>query len=121
MSKLLTIGPGAIRLPKAIVTSPPSHTSFIGRKCLSHGSASASPALKAKRHGIVGGHHIGTTRMSAVSGEGVVDPDCRVHGVSNLHIASASVFPTSGQANPTLTLLALVFRLADHLGRSSNT
>lgn len=78
-------------------------------------------AFKTKRHGIVGGHHIGTTRMSAVSGEGVVDPDCRVHGVSNLHIASASVFPTSGQANPTLTLLALVFRLAEHLGRSSNT
>jgi choline dehydrogenase-like flavoprotein len=72
-------------------------------------------AWKAKRHGIVGGHHIGTTRMSADPQQGVVDPDCRVHGVANLYVASASVFPTSGQANPTLTLLALTFRLADRL------
>jgi choline dehydrogenase-like flavoprotein len=73
--------------------------------------------VKAKRHGIVGGHHIGTTRMSAEPGDGVVNPDCRVHGIGNLYVASASVFPTSGQANPTLTLLALTFRLAEHLGR----
>jgi choline dehydrogenase-like flavoprotein len=70
---------------------------------------------KARRHGIVGGHHIGTTRISADPKTGVVDPTCRVHGVSNLYVASASVFPTSGQANPTLTLLALTFRLAEHL------
>lgn len=74
-------------------------------------------AYKAKRHGIVGGHHIGTTRMSSNPREGVVDADCRVHGVGNLYVASASVFPTSGQANPTLTLLALAFRLAERLGR----
>ncbi len=74
-------------------------------------------ALKARRHGIVGGHHIGTTRMSTDPKQGVVDPDCRVHGVANLYVASASVFPTSGQANPTLTLLALAFRLAERLGR----
>ncbi len=73
-------------------------------------------AYKARRHGIVGGHHIGTTRMSADPRGGVVDPDCRVHGIGNLYVASASVFPTSGQANPTLTLLALVFRLAERLG-----
>jgi len=71
--------------------------------------------VKAQRHGIVGGHHIGTTRMSAERAGGVVDPECRVHGVSNLYVASASVFPTSGQANPTLTLLALTFRLAEKL------
>ncbi|HEY6632990.1 MAG TPA: GMC family oxidoreductase [Rhizobiaceae bacterium] len=76
-------------------------------------------AYKAKRHGIVGGHHIGTTRMSADPGQGVVDADCRVHGIGNLYVASASVFPTSGQANPTLTLLALTFRLAEQLGRNS--
>jgi choline dehydrogenase-like flavoprotein len=72
--------------------------------------------IKAQRNGIVGGHHVGTTRMSVEPGDGVVDPDCRVHGVGNLYVASASVFPTSGQANPTLTLLALTFRLAEHLG-----
>ena len=47
--------------------------------------------------------------------EGVVDEQCRVHGVNNLYIAGSSVFPTSGIANPTLTLLALAFRLGDHL------
>jgi choline dehydrogenase-like flavoprotein len=38
-----------------------------------------------------------------------------VHGVGNLFVAGSSVFPTAGSANPTLTLLALVHRLADHL------
>ncbi len=65
---------------------------------------------------IVGGaHHMGTTRMSASPSTGVVDADCRVHGLDNLYIAGSSVFPTGGYANPTLTLLALAFRLADHL------
>lgn len=63
----------------------------------------------------VGSHHIGATRMSTSPREGVVDPDCRVHGVRNLFIASSSVFPTSGFANPTLTIVALAVRLADHL------
>ena len=45
----------------------------------------------------------------------LVDPDGRVHGVGNLYVAGSSVFPTSGIANPTLTILALVMRLADHL------
>lgn len=60
-------------------------------------------------------HHIGTTRMSLKPEEGVVDPSCRVHSVDNLYIAGSSVFPTSGAANPTLTLVALGLRLADHL------
>lgn len=66
---------------------------------------------------IVGGHHIGTTRMSSTPKLGVVDRDCRVHGVDNLFIASSSVMPTSGQANPTLTIIALALRLADYLTR----
>ena len=65
---------------------------------------------------IVGGpHHMGTTKMSATPQTGVVDPDCRVHGLGNLYVAGSSVFPTSGYANPTLTLIALAYRLADHL------
>jgi choline dehydrogenase-like flavoprotein len=60
-------------------------------------------------------HQIGTTRMSARPDQGVVDPHCRVHTVGNLFVASSSVFPTSGQANPTLTIVALSLRLADHL------
>lgn len=61
------------------------------------------------------GHHMGTTRMSKSAQTGVVDADCRVHGLANLYIAGSSVFPTSGYANPTLTILALSLRLADHL------
>lgn len=62
-----------------------------------------------------GMHHMGTTRMSASPREGVVDPDCRVHGTENLYVASSSVFPTSGYANPTLTIVALSLRLAAQL------
>lgn len=53
--------------------------------------------------------------MSARPEDGVVDADCRVHGTDNLYIASTSVLPTSSQANPTLTGIAMALRLADHL------
>ncbi|MET0850804.1 MAG: GMC family oxidoreductase [Candidatus Rokuibacteriota bacterium] len=57
-------------------------------------------------------HHMGTTRMSRDPRHGVVDADCRVHGTENLYVAGSSVFPTSGSANPTLTIVALALRLA---------
>lgn len=60
-------------------------------------------------------HHMGTTRISPDASTGVVDADCRVHETPNLYIAGSSVFPTSGLINPTLTLIALAIRLADHL------
>ena len=60
-------------------------------------------------------HTLGTTRMSDDPRLGVVDPDCAVHGVEGLYVAGGSVFPTSGHANPTLMILALAIRLADHL------
>ena len=60
-------------------------------------------------------HHMGTTRMHVDPKLGVVDPECRVHGVSNLYIASSSVFPTGGYANPTLTIIALAIRVADRV------
>lgn len=63
-------------------------------------------------------HPIGTTRMSASSQDGVVDRDCRVYGYRNLYVASTSVFPRAGAANPTYTLLALAVRMAEHLGRN---
>ena len=63
-----------------------------------------------------GFHHMGTTRMGASPAEGVVDKDCRVFGIDNLYVAGSSVFTTSGHANPTLTLVQLALRLADHLG-----
>ena len=60
-------------------------------------------------------HHIGTARMSTDPHMGVVDAQCKVHGVDNLFIAGSAVFPTSGHANPTLTIVALAIRLAEHL------
>jgi len=66
-------------------------------------------------HPIGGYHHMGTTRMSDSPANGVVDANCTVHGYGNLHIAGSSVFTTGGWANPTLTILALSHRLADHL------
>jgi choline dehydrogenase-like flavoprotein len=60
-------------------------------------------------------HHMGTTRMSASPREGVVDANLKVHSMQNLFIASSATFPTGGHSNPTLTMLALTIRLADHL------
>jgi choline dehydrogenase-like flavoprotein/nucleoside-diphosphate-sugar epimerase len=60
-------------------------------------------------------HPTGTTRMSSDPHDGVVDPDCKVHGVEGLYVAGSSVFPTAGHANPTLMIVALALRLADHL------
>jgi choline dehydrogenase-like flavoprotein len=60
-------------------------------------------------------HHIGTTRMGTDPSQGVVDTNCLVYGVRGLYVAGSSVFPTSGTANPTLTIMALAVRLADHL------
>lgn len=62
-----------------------------------------------------GGHHIGTTRMADSPERGVVDRDGRVFGMDNLFVAGAAAFPTCSHANPTLTLVALAARLADHL------
>ncbi|HAX77103.1 MAG TPA: GMC family oxidoreductase [Cyanobacteria bacterium UBA11372] len=60
-------------------------------------------------------HHMGTTRMHVDPKQGVVDANCKVHGISNLFIAGSSVFPTAGYANPTLTIIALSIKLADHV------
>ena len=60
---------------------------------------------------------MGTTRMHTDPGRGVVDADCRVHGIANLFVAGSSVFPTSGWANPTLTIIALALRLTEHVKR----
>jgi choline dehydrogenase-like flavoprotein len=71
------------------------------------------------RYGAYGGHHIGTARMGTDPRTSVVDAECRVHGVGNLYIAGAATFPTSSQANPTLTIVALSLRLAQRLAQES--
>jgi choline dehydrogenase-like flavoprotein len=68
-----------------------------------------------RRDGAYGGHHIGTTRMSSDPATGVVDVNGRVFGMHNLYVAGSAVFPTSSQANPTLTIVALAIRLAHHI------
>ncbi|MDH3441019.1 MAG: GMC family oxidoreductase, partial [Gammaproteobacteria bacterium] len=60
-------------------------------------------------------HHMGTCRMAADPADGVVDANCRVHGIDNLFLAGASVFPTGAGRQPTLTVAALALRLAAHV------
>lgn len=62
-------------------------------------------------------HHMGTTRMHDSPRHGVVDRNCKVHGISNLYVAGSSVFPTAGANFPTITLAALTFRLSEHMVR----
>ncbi|HEB86091.1 MAG TPA: GMC family oxidoreductase [Gammaproteobacteria bacterium] len=80
---------------------------------------SDNPAEAIRDHQAMLGHHIGTTRMAARDSDGVVDENCQVHGIPNLFVASSSIFPTSGQANPTLTIVALTIRLAAHIKGTS--
>lgn len=67
------------------------------------------------------GHFMGATRMSRDPKGGVVDTNCRVHGTQNLFVASSSVFPTGGYANPTLSIMALAIRLAEYLSQTPPT
>jgi hypothetical protein len=69
-----------------------------------------------RRDGAYGGHHIGTVRMASGPASGVVDQTGKVFGVNNLYVVGSATFPTSSQANPTLTIVALALRLADRLG-----
>lgn len=62
-------------------------------------------------------HQMGTTRMSQYAADGVVDPNSRIHGMDNLYMAGSSIFPTGGGNNPTLAIVQLSLRLADHLAK----
>lgn len=62
-----------------------------------------------------GWHHMGTARMHEDPKQGVVDANCKVHGLANLFVAGGAVYPTGGAVNPTLTVVAMALRLSDHL------
>jgi len=62
-------------------------------------------------------HNIGTTRMSSAPSDGVVDPDCRVHGVANLYVGGSSVFPSAGCSGPTMMIIGMALRMSEHLKR----
>jgi len=66
-------------------------------------------------HGRPGPHHICTTRMGDTPKEGVVDRNCKVFRIDNFYIAGSSVFSTTGEVNPTFTIVQMTLRLADHL------
>jgi choline dehydrogenase-like flavoprotein len=85
----------------------------IGRLSLAQDETDIETVVR--RDGAYGGHHIGTVRMGNSPSSGVVDGDGKVFGVTNLFVAGSAVFPTSSQANPTLTIVAMALRLADHL------
>jgi GMC oxidoreductase/Oxidoreductase family, NAD-binding Rossmann fold len=63
-------------------------------------------------------HPTGTTRMSNSPKEGVVDPNCQVHGVSGLFVSGSSSFPTCGAANPNFMIVATALRLAEWLKKN---
>lgn len=63
-------------------------------------------------------HHMCTTQISADPARGVVDPNCRVHSVSNLYVGGCSVFASGGYANPTCTIVELALRLGTHLSQT---
>ena len=60
-------------------------------------------------------HQCGTTRIADSPAKGVVDGNLKVWGTGNVYICSSSVFPTSGQANPTFLLGVFAVRLAAYL------
>ena len=62
-------------------------------------------------------HQMGTARMSIDPALGVTNSYGRCHEVPNLFISDGSVFPSSGAANPTLTIVSLVLRQADYIQR----
>jgi choline dehydrogenase-like flavoprotein len=73
---------------------------------------------EARKNAFNSHHHMGTTRMHADARQGVVDANCRVHGIANLFIAGSSVFPTYSFDDPTMTIVALALRLSDYLKSS---
>ncbi len=96
---------------------------IINEELIKLGAGSLNIEMKSTRppetlHG--GWHHMGTTRMHVNPRQGVVDENCKIHGIINLFVAGASVFPTSGYANPVLTTVALTLRLADHVAKILN-
>ena len=70
-----------------------------------------STVLAQAKHGT---HQIGTIRMGENGSEGVVDRNLCTFNSTNLFVVGTAVLPTSSQANPTLTAIALAMRLADN-------
>lgn len=88
----------------------------LGRARISDWLMAETPKPPGIDKDVVGSYHqMCTTRMSDDPREGVVDRDCRIHGMENLYIGGSSVFSTAGYAHPTYTIVQLSLRLAEHL------
>ncbi|MEL6857336.1 MAG: FAD-dependent oxidoreductase [Pseudomonadota bacterium] len=87
-------------------------TGFGTLEFIDNDAACIASLLRQAKDGL---HQIGSTRMSLDPKDGVVNADCKIHDLDNAYIASTSVFPTSGQANPTFAGVALALRLGKHL------
>jgi len=88
----------------------------LGRKVAGTGTDQLPPLPKLGKTGFgMVAHEVGTMRMGEKEGEGVVDENLKMTGLSNLYVCDLSVLPVSPAANPSLTLVALAQRLADHL------
>ena len=74
------------------------------------GAVFGKDALARCANHILGGARFGTDRTDSV-----LDPDCRAWGFDNLYVTDGCFMPTSGGANPTLTIQANSFRVADIL------
>ena len=88
---------------------------FFSRQLLASGIGRATTPLRSYENITGGGHYMGTTRMGTTPGDSVVDANCKVHDIDNLYVAGSSIFPASGAANPTYSIVAFALRLADHL------
>ena len=62
-------------------------------------------------------HNLGTNRMSANAADGVVNKWGQTHDIANLFVSDGSQFTTGAAENPTLTIVALAIRQADHIAR----
>lgn len=69
----------------------------------------------------VGAHNMGVARMSADPKDGVTNRWGQVHDMENLFVSDGSTFSTSAAANPTLTIVALAIRQADHIAERMKT
>lgn len=79
-------------------------------------AAGAEKAWRFPDHLSTGGEHLlGTCRMGDDPATSVVDRTHRSHDIPNLYICDGSSFVTSGRGQPTMTIMALAFRAADHI------
>ena len=100
-ASVATLHADPLRLTAAEAT-PAGLDAFAGK--LARRAAARTPIA------LFSAHQMGTARMGATAGDGVIDPDGRVYGVDGLLVADASAFPSASGVNPMLTIMALAHR-----------